>query len=141
LCAYHGLKHGFNREIWWLDMALLCRRCGCEPLEAVVGWPAGQVIVQELVRRGYIPRRKRGWSPSLRQRLLSRLLSGTTGESTGEFALALSAPSWGLAIGYCIRSLFPPWSVLRQMYGDHHAAILLLIRLVRLFQFIPRILK
>lgn len=132
--AFHSLKHGLSRKIWFMDLYRL-RRAGYFDTYAGGNAPLFVSCVLDYLDRLGLggetdPRRSK--TRQLRFQLISMVLAGGTTHPVGELALALLCPSPLQMFAYLKTSLVPRKQILKEMYGNDSYWRLLARRLAEL---------
>jgi hypothetical protein len=133
--AYHGLKHGFSKKIWLLDLLKLYNSGNFDPkLIQTIGSMVVQVAFEHLHDQGLIADaipEVRKITP-LRQKLIKQALRHHNRTGIGEILMALCCETWPKTLVYFAATFFPKKQVLEEMYGKRPYVVLLLHRMVRM---------
>jgi hypothetical protein len=139
--AFHGIKHGFAKQMWLFDLVML-RKKGID-IGSLGGDDSylGPVAYQALVDAGLIeldasPGDSTGMPP-MRRMLCRQILKHGALPGFGEFAIALLFPSRRRCCAYLFRSAFPCRKVLGEMYRPHPLPYLIAARLFSLLRKYP----
>lgn len=136
--AYHGLKHGFSKKIWLLDLLKLYKAGNFDPaIIRAMGSTVVQVAFEHLHDQGLIaevvPEMKK--IPPLRQRLIKQAFRHHNRTGIGEVLMALCCETWPKTLVYFAATFFPKKRVLQEMYGKHSYVMLLLYRTFRMIRY------
>jgi hypothetical protein len=128
--AFHAIKHNLSQAKWWVDL-LLCDKKMAE--ESTMTGSSNNSYADASL--GYL--HERGFKTAgpvrklkgIRKRALYSVFRRSDQPGMGEFALALSGPTWRSTIIYIKASLLPHKKILQEMYGHWPYAVLVLIRI------------
>jgi hypothetical protein len=125
--AFHGLKHGFSRKIWLLDMILLFKAGFFDSIITSKKYPFVLYALDYLAHEGMINGTfsDTRLMTSLKKNLLFTILGMNEKAGAGEIALTLTCPSLFDSIRYLASSALPPKTILEEMYGEHSYAVLI----------------
>jgi hypothetical protein len=136
--AYHGLKHGFSKKIWLLDLLKLYKCGNFDPkIIQTMGSTVVQVAFEHLYDQGLIADavpEVRKIAP-LRQKLIKQALRHHNRTGIGEILMALCCETWPKTLMYFAATFFPRKRVLEEMYGKRPYVMLLLHRSFRMIRY------
>jgi hypothetical protein len=136
--AYHGLKHGFSKKIWMLDLLRLYKSGAIDPkLIQTIGSTVVEVAFGHLFEQGLIADtipEVRKMSP-LRRQLIKKALHHHNRTGIGEILMALCCETWLKTVIYFFATFFPRKGVLEEMYGKRPYVVLLFHRLFRMLKY------
>lgn len=136
--AYHGLKHGFSKKIWLLDLLKLYNAGSFDPQHIqTIGSTVIQVAFEHLHDQGLIAEAipdVRKITP-LRHKFIKQALRHHNRAGIGEILMALCCETWPKTIVYFAATFFPRKVVLEEMYGKHLYVVLLWRRVFRMIRY------
>lgn len=138
----HGLKHGFQRLVWDLDLLAL-HRAGYDRISGSQTAAALDNIASDRLSRvwGIKDAPQSGAMPGMRLRCAARIIRQWPGEGTGEIALALCCGKWRQTVACIAESFLPSKRVMAEMYGPGAYWLMVIKRLWALLRMSKRILK
>jgi hypothetical protein len=132
--AFHCLKHGFSRKIWYNDLLMLYKSGYFDTVISIGAFPFALFALEHLSDEGLIDDTipAAGSMTGIKKYLLQKILLRNETAGMGEIALALLCPTVADSFAYCAGSLFPSKEILREMYGDRAYGTLLCRRVAAL---------
>lgn len=136
--AYHGLKHGFSKKIWLLDLLKLYKAGNFDPkVIQTIGSAVVQVAFEHLHDQGLISDtipEVRKISP-LRHKFIKQALRHHNRAGIGEILMALCCETWLKTLVYFAATFFPRKVVLEEMYGKRSYVVLFTLRIFRMVRY------
>jgi hypothetical protein len=141
--AFHCLKHGFSRKIWYSDLLMLYQSGYFDSVISYGDFPFALFALEHLFDEGLIDDAipATGSMPGIKKYLINKILCSNNTTAIGEIVLALLCPTVADSLAYCAGSLFPSKEILREMYGDHAYGTLLCRRVAALASYTMGVLS
>lgn len=144
-CAFHGIKHSFDKEIWDLDLAMLYNKGHLtEKTFSKQEHILKSLTFEHLYIIGMLPPivpESNKYSPSLVMRKSIIILSRNIKRAgLGQITFSLMCSSFFKSVQYLFALFIPPKHILHQMYGTFPWPLLIVIRLFHIAKHIWRTL-
>jgi hypothetical protein len=145
--AFHGLKHGFARAVWMLDVLMLWNKGYFKGIEKdgaggrLQACALGYLCDKGLLNSDAYPPSQSNKRYGKRITAARYLLRYGERDGVGELVLAMLCSTCIRTVVYFLHSVFPAKDVLMQMYGKHSGPGLYFLRIRALCRLCLRVVR
>ncbi len=139
-CAFHGVKHGFNKGIWDCDLVRLYNTGYLTPdvknrQEYMIKFMAFEHLRQKKILPAQLTEKRKAYLSPFTGIAVRALVQRSSRPGFGQLLLAFLCPTFKTGLEYLIAIVIPQKRILQQMYGRSIYPVLVMKRVWNLMKY------